>query len=457
MSGLKTAGPIQFHFAVLLSLFLLFSCAKGKDDTEGEDRSIPAVESIVPDNAATGFSTTGSITITFSKPIDKQTFTTDSDGQCSMNVQVSTDSFNTCLKLESTPDVPSKVWTLKPDTYNNKFPSGTTISIKIKKEIKDGYGTAMEADKSSTFTTESHCSTSSDCSWSQVTTVGDLTGRSGHSGLVFDKKMWVFGGYDSNTDYYQDVMSSPDTSSSTKGNWDNLTTTLVWTKRNEHISLSFKNKMWVIGGKNASTSLADIWSSSDGKIWDNVTLTGTPPSARSGHAGVIYNAKMWVFGGQSGSGWVNDVYSSSDGAEWTKETDAGWSKRSGHAAVVYDNKIWVMGGNDNTSDLQDVWTYDGSSWTQQTSPSVTWSGMKDHEAQVFDGKIWILGGNDNGSRIKKYFSFNGTSWSQASIPDWSQRSSMVSYEFDNYLWVVGGDNGTSGSTHMNDVWKYGKP
>ena len=73
MSGLKTAGPIQFHFAFLLLLFLLFSCAKGKDDTEGEDRSIPAVESIVPDNAAIGFSTTGSITITFSKPIDKQT------------------------------------------------------------------------------------------------------------------------------------------------------------------------------------------------------------------------------------------------------------------------------------------------------------------------------------------------------------------------------------------------
>ena len=49
MSGLKIAGPIQFHFALLLSLFLLFSCAKGKDDTEGEDRSIPTVESIIPD------------------------------------------------------------------------------------------------------------------------------------------------------------------------------------------------------------------------------------------------------------------------------------------------------------------------------------------------------------------------------------------------------------------------
>ena len=66
MSGLKIAGLIQFHFAVLLSLFLLFSCARGKDDTEGENRSIPTVESIIPDNAAIGFSTTGTITITFS-------------------------------------------------------------------------------------------------------------------------------------------------------------------------------------------------------------------------------------------------------------------------------------------------------------------------------------------------------------------------------------------------------
>ena len=101
MPGFYTVGPIQFHLTVLLPLFLLFSCAPGKDDTEGEDRSTPYVKSISPDNTATGFSTTGSITITFSKPIKKGTFTTDSDGQCSKNVQVSTDSFNTCLLYTS--------------------------------------------------------------------------------------------------------------------------------------------------------------------------------------------------------------------------------------------------------------------------------------------------------------------------------------------------------------------
>ena len=214
--------------------------------------------------------------------------------------------------------------------------------------------------------------------------------------------------------------------------------------------------MWVIGGKNASTNLADVWSSSTGLAWDNQALTGTPPSSRSGHAGVVFNSKIWILGGQSGSSWVKDVYSSSDGAAWTQESDAGWGGRSGHAAVVYDNKIWIMGGNDNSSDLKEVWTFDGTSWDNQTSPTVTWEGMKDHSAHVFDGKIWILGGNDNGSRIKKFYTYDGTSWSSAVVPSWSQRSSLVSYDFNNYLWVVGGDNGTSGSTHMKDVWKFGK-
>ena len=46
MPGFYTVGPIQFHLTVLLSLFLMFSCAPGKDDTEGEDRSTPYVASV---------------------------------------------------------------------------------------------------------------------------------------------------------------------------------------------------------------------------------------------------------------------------------------------------------------------------------------------------------------------------------------------------------------------------
>ena len=468
MFGLKESGRFQCSLSMLLSAFLLFSCAKGKDDTEGEDRSTPYVASISPDNAATGVPNNSTITITFSKAIPPSVVTVDSDGQCTKNVQVSSDSFSTCLPLSSDGgDIASKIFILTPNTFNNKIPSGTSYSIKVSSSIKDYYDMTMDAEKTSSFTTATRCS--SGCSWSQVSPVGELTGRSGHSGLVFNKKMWLFGGYD-NTTYFQDVMSSPDSSSSSVGKWDNLTmdpgdpVDPVWNKRYKHVSLRFKGKMWVIGGIKGNTSYGDVWSSSTGRKWDNQTQTGDFPSPRHSHAGVVFKNKIWILGGQSGNSYLNDVYSSSDGASWTQESSAaGWSARYGHASVVYDSKIWIIGGDNGTSgNLNDVWnSSDGVSWNNHSNLDNT---TKNHSSIVFDGKIWILGGDDkDGSPQRRYFTYNGTSWSSLNTPEkndgntaWSQRSSTISLVYDNYLWVIGGYKGETSEKVLKDVWKFGK-
>ena len=105
------------------------------------------------------------------------------------------------------------------------------------------------------------------------------------------------------------------------GETSNITLSLLQpSPRNEHISFSFKGKMWVIGGKNASTNLADVWSSSTGLAWNEHTLTNGF-SARQGHAGVVFKNKMWVFGGYfnnpgGGGTYLNDIYSSEDGLTW---------------------------------------------------------------------------------------------------------------------------------------------
>ncbi len=162
MFGLKESGRFQCSLSMLLSAFLLFSCAKGKDDTEGEDRSTPYVASISPDNSATGVSSTSTITITFSKAIPPSVVTVDSDGQCTKNVQVSSDSFSTCLPLSiDGGDTASKVFVLTSNTYNNKIPSGTAYSIKVSSSIKDYYDKTMDADKTSSFTTATRCSSPS--------------------------------------------------------------------------------------------------------------------------------------------------------------------------------------------------------------------------------------------------------------------------------------------------------
>lgn len=63
---------------------------------------------------------------------------------------------------------------------------------------------------------------------------------------------------------------------------------------------------------------------------------------------------MWVIGGDDGTN-KNDVWYSTDGQTWTQVTSsAQWSPRRYHTSLVYDNAMWVLGGNDGDM-KNDVW------------------------------------------------------------------------------------------------------
>jgi hypothetical protein len=94
---------------------------------------------------------------------------------------------------------------------------------------------------------------------------------------------------------------------------------------------------------------SEVWCSSNGSSWSLVTSSGQF-GARCNHSSVVHNGKMWIIGGyknQSGGGYQNDLWSSSDGITWTQVTSAaGFSARGSHSSVIYDEKIWVFGGSD---------------------------------------------------------------------------------------------------------------
>lgn len=52
----------------------------------------------------------------------------------------------------------------------------------------------------------------------------------------------------------------------------------------------------MIGGRNASGYLNDVWYSSDGVNWTQVTVSTAFP-ARTEYACVVHNNAMWVIGG----------------------------------------------------------------------------------------------------------------------------------------------------------------
>jgi hypothetical protein len=162
--------------------------------------------------------------------------------------------------------------------------------------------------------------------------------------------------------------------------------------------------MWVIGGSDRN----DVWSSSDGRTW--IQVTGAAPwSGRADHTSVVMGGKMWVMGGTdlrydpSQREPKNDVWYSADGADWTLATsDAVWEPRSGHTSVVFADRIWVVNGvgrflgPDFANGQRDIWSSeDGVTWRRATDEA-PWSYRSSHTSLVFQDKLWVIGGFTGG-------------------------------------------------------------
>ncbi len=117
-------------------------------------------------------------------------------------------------------------------------------------------------------------------------------------------------------------------------------------------------------------------------------------------ASYVYNDKMYIAGGLDASGFpLSDVWSSSDGVAWTQVSDGGFSARIKASTVVYDNKVWMFGGQlgDGTCSSEVLVSENGGvSWTAVESDQmlpVNFTPRCNADVAVNeDGVIWIVGG-----------------------------------------------------------------
>ena len=308
--------------------------------------------------------------------------------------------------------------------------------------------------------------------WSRVTGGAGWDGRSAHTAVVFNGKMWVMGG--NNGQNY--VNDRNDVWSSSDGvTWTQTTVMGThWSARWGHAAAVFDGKMWVMGGGRGRLSgsedfvlLNDVWSSADGASWTRVEESRTPTAedphwpVRNTHAAVVFADKLWVMAGShSNGGYRNDVWSGNrEGTLWTKANTRGliqgdphWPIRNKCAAVVFDNKIWVMGGRQATNRKNDVWwSANGAKWIQTTVSGTHWLARSYHAAVVFDNKLWVMGGFDANHKNDIWWSADGENWTNTNASGhWSARAAHAAVVFDNKLWVIGGFD----ANHKNDVWVY---
>lgn len=275
------------------------------------------------------------------------------------------------------------------------YQSGVVFDNKL--WLFGGVGIAQETPRT-TFTSLNDAWVSENGrSWTQKTT--NAPARSGQATVECNGKLWLIGGYASSWGTYKnDVWCSTDGVS-----WTCVTDSAAFSPRIYHCCVAFNNKMWVIGGLTRisqsggiiTSHCNDVWSSADGITWEKAAGTASFPP-RCYHASLAYDDKLWVIGGRDSLyNPINDVWYSSDGAAWTEATaDADFSPRQGHTGLVYGNKLWVIGGYGfDASDLaKDIWnSTDGAVWKQVTD-STCFIARAFHSSVVFHNRMWVIAG-----------------------------------------------------------------
>ena len=169
-----------------------------------------------------------------------------------------------------------------------------------------------------------------------------------------------------NSTFFNDVWRSTDGTT-----WERLTDN-AWTAKDGTplgraglSAIEFKDWIYVlgggkgddiaIGGSKPRQLFNDVWRSSDGKTWEQVTAQAQW-KPRAGAALVEKNGYMYLLGGEDGFActgspgplkcpYFNDVWRSRDGANWELVTEhAGWSARPGHQCQVVFDTIVCFGG-----------------------------------------------------------------------------------------------------------------
>lgn len=237
----------------------------------------------------------------------------------------------------------------------------------------------------------------------------DWEGRHTAGYAVLGGKMWIIGG-DANQRHYQnDVWSTADGEK-----WSLVTDRVPWGPRALHYTVAYKDRLWVIGGQTMPAFgggeeqfYRDVWTSSDGKTWAEVTPVEPCWTTRGMIGGAaVFQDRVWMLGGGTYDtpttpkrNFYNDVWSTDDGVHWKLHTtDAGWHPRQYHDVAVFDEQLWVLEGYDGKGNRNDVWrSADGAKWHEV--PNTPWAARHASSIYVYNDALWVVAGNNMTSDV----------------------------------------------------------
>lgn|GEM_PF-1651972 len=253
--------------------------------------------------------------------------------------------------------------------------------------------------------------------WAAVQVAQPWRKRSQGEAVVFDggkgPQMWIIGGRlwgGGQSGMLNDVWCTTD---DTGANWAQVAPAggKIWSPRSNFGCVVFQNKLWVFGGyDNNGNFLNDVWSSPDGQTWTLETSSPgwTPRAYFSATTFILPSSstnQIWLCGGYTEaniSAPVNEVYYTNDGVHWSKWTTSSvpWPPRSGALFQQVGDALWLCGGtDDNATPFRDAWAINGSQYSLwgQFDQQAPWTGVYPLNvpgtSATFNGLMWFMGTN----------------------------------------------------------------
>eukprot|EP00928_Gymnodinium_smaydae_P057146 TRINITY_DN40421_c0_g1_i1.p1 TRINITY_DN40421_c0_g1~~TRINITY_DN40421_c0_g1_i1.p1 ORF type:complete len:635 (+),score=81.80 TRINITY_DN40421_c0_g1_i1:41-1945(+) len=248
--------------------------------------------------------------------------------------------------------------------------------------------------------------------WNSLKLQGDAPEpRGGHSATVIGHDLVIYGGANS-----EETFGDVYVLNLVNHQWRRLPTSGPSGsngpgRRTGHASAAgARGEMFVFGGYDADGEfLNDLWvltrnDEGGSAAWSRLEPSGRVPTAREAHSLTYIDGKLVLFGGYTAAGvTVNDAYAYDVQTQrWSHLKVAGAlpPRRQAHAAVRHGRKLVIAGGCDVSASrpvcFADVWSLNLASmrWDQRSSDLATWVPREGHSATFVRGRMFAFGGCD---------------------------------------------------------------
>lgn len=261
--------------------------------------------------------------------------------------------------------------------------------------------------------------------WTQATNIlPSFENRTKHSTAVWNDRIYMTGGKDTNGNETAAVIVSPQLSSGGDITSAWASTTSFDIARSGHTTIAYANNLYIFGGYDGTNYLNDAQVAqinSDGTIGSWAFTTSMPDGLRQAD-GFAANGYLYIVGGRTAdttcatNTWVTPISANTTIAsgnnptgvgEWYETSETYTGDRYGASVVYNDGIVYALGGGCGST-----LTYTGANRivqsTVQAQPQVArYSYYIDADSDVFPTK-WLLNGLDNDIGARWSFSYSSS-------------------------------------------------